>query len=280
MKLDALDHPKTHALTAALNISRPTAIGHLELLWAFTGKNAPQGNIGKWPNGSIARACDWAGDPDQFVSALVASRLLDLDDEHRVSVHDWHEHAPGWVRAKLKGLGQQFLMPKQGSPPDTTQGSTPGSPHGTRPSIQGKCSEGQCSEGKCSSRARVGEGSAQPAPPKGDEPTDTFALLTRLQAIYPAGTYTGVTWHQAERELGKLLDAGESAETIVANTTAYREQQQAAGKIGTQFIRSPKSFFGEGHWRGPFPLPSAGAASNGRKSVTDTLAELRAAAGE
>lgn len=157
MKLDALDHPKTHALTALLDISRPTAIGHLELLWAFTGKNAPQGNIGKWPDGAIARACDWIGPPDRFITALIESRFLDIDAVNRVSVHDWHEHAPGWVRAKLKGLNQDFvrLTPGQsppcpaekpaehtGSPP----GSPPGSPQGRGPSILGKRSEEKGSE--------------------------------------------------------------------------------------------------------------------------------------
>jgi len=150
LKLDALDHPKTHALTALLDISRPTAIGHLELLWAFTGKNAPQGNIGKWPDGAIARACDWIGPPEQFLNALIESRFLDIDAVHRVSVHDWHEHAPGWVRAKLKGLNQDFVRLTPGdSPPrpavkqGNPTGSPPGSPQGTAPSILVQGSEGK-----------------------------------------------------------------------------------------------------------------------------------------
>lgn len=269
MKLDALDHPKTYDFASRLDVTRPTAIGHLELLWSFTGQKAPQGNLGKWPDGAIARACDWMGDPKVFISALVDSGFLDVDEQHRLTVHDWSVHAPGWVRAKLKNAKLGFLEALNPSSEPPRESSRDPTREPTRdPTIQVKGSEGKGSEVK---------GSHARALP---EPTDTFALLTRLQAIYPAGTYTGVTWHQAERELGKLLDAGESAEVIVANTTAYRDQQQAAGKVGTQFIRSPKSFFGEGHWRGPFPLPTAGAPGIGRKSVTDTLAELRAAAGE
>ena len=60
VKLDALDHPKTLDLAARLNVELPTVIGHLELLWAFTGKKASQGGIGKWPDGAIARARDRA----------------------------------------------------------------------------------------------------------------------------------------------------------------------------------------------------------------------------
>lgn len=109
MKLDALDHPKTLDLAARLNAELPTVIGHLELLWAFTGKKAPQGNIGKWPDGAIARACYWMGRPEVFILALLESGFIDSDDEHRLTIHDWQEHAPRWVKSKLKTLGLSFV---------------------------------------------------------------------------------------------------------------------------------------------------------------------------
>lgn len=109
MKLEGLDHPKTLDFAALLQIELPTAIGHLELLWAFTGKKAPQGNIGKWPDGAIARACFWMGDPQRFMQSLLQARLIAADPEHRYIVHDWHEHAPRWVRAKLAKAKLQFV---------------------------------------------------------------------------------------------------------------------------------------------------------------------------
>jgi hypothetical protein len=109
VKLDALDHPKTLDLAARLNVSRPTAIGHLELLWAFTGQKSAQGNVGKWPDGAIARACDWMGNPQVFITALIDAGFLEKDDQHRLLVHDWQVHATGWVRAKLKNAGIDFI---------------------------------------------------------------------------------------------------------------------------------------------------------------------------
>jgi len=109
VKLEALDHPKTLDLAARLNVELPTAIGYLELLWAFTGKKAPQGNIGKWPDGAIARACYWMGRPEQFTQALQESGFLDADSTHRLTVHDWHEHAPRWVKSKLSSLNVGFV---------------------------------------------------------------------------------------------------------------------------------------------------------------------------
>lgn len=129
MKLEALDHPKTLDLAARLQVELPTAIGHLELLWAFTGKKAPQGNIGKWPDGAIARACYWMGRPEVFILALCESGFLDADEPHRLTIHDWPEHAPRWVKAKLKSLGQTFIgdetetvVPTVVDPTDTTTG--------------------------------------------------------------------------------------------------------------------------------------------------------------
>lgn len=109
MKLDALEHPKTLDFAARLGVSRPTTLGHLELLWAFTGKHSPQGDIGKWPDGAIARACEWMGDPKSFLQSLLQSGFIDRHPGHRYVIHDWHEHAPRWVRAKLAKAKLEFV---------------------------------------------------------------------------------------------------------------------------------------------------------------------------
>lgn len=109
MKLDALDHPKTLDLAARLNVELPTAIGYLELLWAFTAKKAPQGNIGKWPDGAIARSCYWNADATVFVTALADAGFLDRDEAHRYLIHDWKDHAPRWVASKLSRAGQAII---------------------------------------------------------------------------------------------------------------------------------------------------------------------------
>jgi hypothetical protein len=187
MKLDALDHPKTLDFAARLNVELPTAIGYLELLWAFTGKKAPQGNIGKWPDGAIARACYWMGDPAEFVAALLASGFVDADEAHRYVIHDWHEHAPRWVKAKLKSLGQSFV----GTTGDTvveTVVETIGRPS---KGSQAKRSEAKGREGEEDSAEH---GSPPPADPvviaiplnTGDEFPVTEAKVQELADLYPA----------------------------------------------------------------------------------------------
>jgi hypothetical protein len=124
VKLDALDHPKTLDFAARLGVELPTAIGHLELLWAFTGKKSPRGDIGKWPDGAIARACYWMGRPELFTQALRESGFIDPDAAHRLTVHDWPDHAPRWVKAKLAKAGQTFIQPLAGGLDPTTDDTT------------------------------------------------------------------------------------------------------------------------------------------------------------
>jgi hypothetical protein len=101
MKREAYRHPKLFDLAAKLGISRAAAIGHLELLWDWTGDVAPQGDIGKWPDTAIAGAADWTGDPSSFVDALVSARWLDRSNDFRLVIHDWPDHCQEWIRKKL-----------------------------------------------------------------------------------------------------------------------------------------------------------------------------------
>ena len=111
MKRGTPEHPKVHDLARRLGIAWPHAVGLLELLWHFTARYAIQGNIGKWANEQIANAVGWDGDPDVLVEALVAAGWLDSDDEHRLIVHDWHEHADQSVRKTLRSRGMDFVRP-------------------------------------------------------------------------------------------------------------------------------------------------------------------------
>jgi len=109
MKIDGLTHPKTKELAFTLGIPLPHAIGLLELMWAFVSQQTPQGNVGKWSNQVIAGEAGWQGDAEKFVAALISVGFLDENEEHRLVVHDWSDHAPNWVHAKLKKTGRRIL---------------------------------------------------------------------------------------------------------------------------------------------------------------------------
>lgn len=111
MKASTPDLMKFKRLQRRLKVSTATLVGHLELLWLSTAKNAPEGDIGRFLNEDIAIACYWDGEPDEFVNALVDCGWLDVDPKWRLLVHDWQEHAPTYVSGFLKRHGREFCKP-------------------------------------------------------------------------------------------------------------------------------------------------------------------------
>lgn len=101
MKRGTPEHPKVAELCRLLNIGKAEAVGTLELLWHFTSKFAPQGDIGKYSDKAIAEAVAWqrpTGErgvtPECKLSeALVTAKWLDRCPTHRLLVHDWATHA-------------------------------------------------------------------------------------------------------------------------------------------------------------------------------------------
>lgn len=111
MKSSTPESMKFKRLQRRLKVNRCVAAGLLELLWIATSKNAPQGDIGRFSNEEIAIECDWEGDHDQLVAALVDCGWLDEHDQCRLVVHDWADHCPHHVANNLKRWGKDFIVP-------------------------------------------------------------------------------------------------------------------------------------------------------------------------
>lgn len=249
MKLEALDHPKTLDFASRLEISMPAAIGSLELLWAFVGKKSPQGNVGKWPDGAIARACYWEGKPELFVRALVDAGFLDVDQQHRLVVHDWQEHAPRWVKAKLAHMKVGFISASTPTVGPTVVGDVQETVSPTSKGREGKGSEG-----------------------KGRQ-ADARARFLDFRRAYPEGTYTDASWQYGEREYYRLAD-DVPHETLLLAADQYRAQQEAMG-TEARYIKSPQKFLAEGHWRGPFPMPKSKAETQQDANIAAGLQWLK-----
>lgn len=132
IKAGTLDNPKFKRLVRALGrigetrqdlgfavAGQPVAIamaaGVLEVMWQFTAKYAPQGDIGRWRDEDIAEAVGWpVGGAPALVEALVEERWLDRSAEHRLLVHDWPEHCEDGVHMKLARARKWF---GDGTPP-------------------------------------------------------------------------------------------------------------------------------------------------------------------
>lgn len=121
------------------------------------------------------------------------------------------------------------------------------------------------------------EGPTPPECPSAYEPDDRSAFL-KAQASYPPGTYRQNAWINAERNFYRLASQGVTPERLIAAAGEYRDQQEAIGKAGSQFVLWPDKFFDPalGHWRGPFPKPRDGG---GRGPAAKTVEQLEAEAG-
>lgn len=106
-----IDHPKFAHLKHLLGLKKFEALGLLESLWHFTGKYAPQGNVGKYSDVEIEIWLEWGREPGAAVRALVESRWLDRDATHRLIVHDWSRHADDATRKSLGRNKLDFVSP-------------------------------------------------------------------------------------------------------------------------------------------------------------------------
>lgn len=85
-------HPKTRRLARLLGEGLPCVIGRLHLLWWWALDYAEDGDLSRYEEADIADACQWDGDPEQLVEALVSVRFLDRADDQLV-IHDWGDYA-------------------------------------------------------------------------------------------------------------------------------------------------------------------------------------------
>lgn len=106
MKSNTPELLKFKRLQRRLGLSLAQTVGTLELLWIATTKNTPEGDIGRYSDEDIAIACDWASDPETLITALVECGWLDRNEEYRLLVHDWADHAPNYVHGFLSRHGR------------------------------------------------------------------------------------------------------------------------------------------------------------------------------
>jgi len=77
-------HPKTRKLARLLNISVPTAVGHLQFLWWWAMDYAPDGSLERFEDADIADAVLWEGNAEALVDALRIAGFIDVNQ-----IHDW-----------------------------------------------------------------------------------------------------------------------------------------------------------------------------------------------
>ena len=90
---DLSDHPKVYRLAEALKIEQYAAVGLVVCLWIWTVTYAPDGDLARFPDAAIARACHWNKPAAGLVKALTECGFLDPDRR----VHDWDVYASALI---------------------------------------------------------------------------------------------------------------------------------------------------------------------------------------
>lgn len=102
VKTGTINHPKFRRLQKQLKLPTYAVAGLLELLWMLTTQFAAEdGEIGRFSNQEIADYCDYEGDADSLVDALVASKWLERDADS-LRVHDWFDHRPSFIDDRIR----------------------------------------------------------------------------------------------------------------------------------------------------------------------------------
>lgn len=244
MKLEALDHPKTLELASQLDVEIPTAIGYLELFWAFVAKKTPQGDVGKWSDGVIAHGCLWRGKASQFVHALTIAGFVDVDGKHRLLVHDWPQHCPNWVRAKLKKEGLAFLLKEPLKSVTDAPSNVVSIDAASAASSRADLNQGKPSEGKGREELRANT-----------EIFDGWQFVDRrMRPNYPEGEYSETVWLAAARTVERITesDGHEVLDAIEDGCKRFMAKAVADNEVGSQFIVNPDRFLVERRWTKAF----------------------------
>lgn len=108
MKVGTELTPKFKKLKRRLGLPLWQVKGLLESLWHVTLSSTPEGDIGRLSNEDIAATIEWDGDEDDLIHTLTETGWIDESDEYRLVIHDWHVHAPNYLKANFKKWGKSF----------------------------------------------------------------------------------------------------------------------------------------------------------------------------
>jgi len=112
---DYPDHPKTLHLKELLRVEEADV--YPMRLWRWTIKYAPGGDLSRFSNATLARGCNYGGDPNHFITALYLAGFLDMEDDEsvlarsersreageRLVVHDWADYSGQYEVRTRKG---------------------------------------------------------------------------------------------------------------------------------------------------------------------------------
>lgn len=197
---------KFKTLSARMKWPQYRTVGVLQSLWLFALHNARDGNLSTFSAADIAAWMEYDGDAEELIEALIATRWLDRGESGSLTIHDWEEHRPNW----LKGVSSRGAGSKPGRKPS----SRPGSQLGHEPSNG-----------------------------LGSEPTPLLQNQTQHNKTKPSSSQVDEDWAEAEAVLFRF-GMHKASEAIAAVRASGCNPTQVANMI--EFWRGHQPAWGVG----------------------------------
>jgi hypothetical protein len=145
------------------------AMGMLEKLWHITMVSAPRGDIGRLDDLAIAEAMTWPGDESQLIQIFVDCGWLDRCEQNRLVVHDWHEHAPRFIKQNIGRKGGFVSHVRKESDELQQKGTGKNPLNASSETLSGEisCAHNITQPNQTKPNKTVGEGADKPLNPAG-----------------------------------------------------------------------------------------------------------------
>ena len=291
-------HPKTKRLARLLNLSLPTVIGHLFLLWWWALDYAQDGDLSRFDDDDICDAVDYSENASRFVSALTAAGFLDEGSQ----IHDWDEYAGRLlekrrVEAERKKIARRrvggILGMSAGRPQDGARNTNSNTKNVRRASVDAppvdNSDVNQSRAAEATERATTNGESLEVKTASGAAPTRTVDRSTTradkdsfssFWASYPKKVGKGA----AETAWRKLKPDADLVAAIIAAVERAKTSRQWL-RDGGQYIPNPATWLNQRRWEdepdtkakaGPTPAPPSPRHAGQSTAMYDTDAIVMA----
>ncbi|MBO5863513.1 MAG: hypothetical protein J6Q59_04510 [Paludibacteraceae bacterium] len=228
------DHRKLLQAADELEVEPVHMLGMLISFWLWALDNAPSGSLEGISSRTIARAAQWSGEPDVFVSAIADAGLLREEALGVLKINDWYEYA-GKLIDQREAEKERSRRRRAASSND--QQTTAGRPPDDQQTTAGRLDQ------TILDQSIPYKEDLPPNPQGGTTPAAQERRFSEFWAEYPKK----VGKKAAQTTWKRLRPDAELFEHIMQAVTAAKVSEQW-NREGGRYIPNPATWLNQGRW--------------------------------